>query len=153
MKNEPMKHLHFDRLCSPLEEPPLSYEVAKIAAQVTDLTDRAITEAIIEAATKEGLTDLYLIDKRFIFEAIAEKVEREKNEPLTLEELRQMYGEPVWLDIYEWRVCYGTYTSGGIEYLETGLGCGIPLSGYGRSWNAYRRKPKKEAAADGTPKD
>ena len=64
--------------------------------------------------------------------------------PLTIEELRKINGEPVWLDGFEWRVCYGTSTFRGSEYLETGMGCGIPLDGYGQTWFGYRNKPKEE---------
>lgn len=75
--------------------------------------------------------------------ALREKLERENLTPLTIEHLRQMNGEPVWLEGFEWRVCYGTSTFRGSEYLETGMGCGIPLDGYGQYWNAYRHKPKE----------
>lgn len=72
------------------------------------------------------------------------RAERESSRPLTIEELRQINGEPVWLDGFEWRVCYGTSTFRGSEYLETGMGSGIPLDGYGQTWFGYRHKPKEE---------
>ena len=50
----------------------------KIAAVVADTTDAAIVEAIIEAARAEDITDLHLLDKTFILDAIREKLEREK---------------------------------------------------------------------------
>ena len=50
----------------------------KIAAVVADTTDAAIVEAIIAAARAEEVTDLYLLDKTFILDAIREKLEREK---------------------------------------------------------------------------
>lgn len=76
-------------------------------------------------------------------EALREKAEREDPLPLTLEELRQMEGEPVYLDIYGWRVCYGVSTFTGSPYLELGLGYRISLDGYGKTWFAYRHKPKE----------
>lgn len=50
----------------------------KIAAVVVDTTEKAVVQAIIEAARAEGVTDLYLLDKAFILDAIREKLEREK---------------------------------------------------------------------------
>lgn len=117
---------------------------AKVAAVVEDAAEAAIVEAVIAAAQAEGVTDLYLMDKTFILDAIREKLEREKPKPLTIEELRQVNGEPLWLTGFEWRVCYGTATFRGSEYLETGLSSSIPLDGYGQHWFAYRHKPRQE---------
>lgn len=44
-------------------------------AQVIDLTDQAIVEAVFEAARAEGINDLYLIDRDFILGAIRDKME------------------------------------------------------------------------------
>lgn len=52
----------------------------KVAAVVEDSTDAAIVAAILAAARAEEVTDLYLIDKTFILDAIREKLEREKLE-------------------------------------------------------------------------
>lgn len=53
---------------------------AKVAAVVEDTADDAIVAAVLEAARAEGVTDLYLMDKTFILDAIREKLEREKLE-------------------------------------------------------------------------
>ena len=87
--------------------------------------------------------DKFMEAARIALECLREKAERENPKPLTIEELRQINGEPVWLDGFEWRVCYGTSTFTGSEYLETGMGCSIPLDGYGQTWFAYRHKPKE----------
>lgn len=50
----------------------------KVAAVVEDATDAAIVAAILAAARAEGVTDLYLIDKTFILDAIREKKQKEK---------------------------------------------------------------------------
>ena len=42
------------------------------------MTDQAIYEAIITYAKNEGVTDLYLMDKQFVMDAIKEKLERLK---------------------------------------------------------------------------
>lgn len=53
------------------------YTISKIAAVVADMTDDAIYEAIINAAKEEGITDLYMMDKKFVLDAIKEKLKRE----------------------------------------------------------------------------
>jgi hypothetical protein len=78
--------------------------------------------------------------------ALREKADREHPKPLTIEELKEMIGEPVWLDGFEWRVIYGVSTISGSLCLATGFDCWIPLDGYGETWFAYRHKPK-----EGTP--
>lgn len=65
------------------------------------------------------------------------------NAPLTLDELREMGGEPVWCGPYEWKVCYGVSDFRGYPCLELGGGEAISLVGYGDSWKAYRRKPEE----------
>lgn len=44
------------------------------AAEVCDLADDAIRDAVVDAAQKAGITELYLLDKQFILEAIREKL-------------------------------------------------------------------------------
>lgn len=76
-KTYPLRHIQFEAelMRSPLED---KYAVAKISAQVADLTDKVITDAIIAAAMQGGVTDLYLIDRAFIMRAIKNQIEREK---------------------------------------------------------------------------
>ena len=50
----------------------------KVAAIVEDTTEEAIVRAVKEAAMANGVTDLYLLDQKFIMDAIREKKEREK---------------------------------------------------------------------------
>lgn len=52
--------------------------IANVAAQVADLTDKLIVDAIIEEAKRNKITDLYLIDRQFVMEALQEKIMREK---------------------------------------------------------------------------
>lgn len=47
------------------------------AAEVCDMADNAIRDAVVDAARKAGITELYLMDKTFILEAIRDKL-REK---------------------------------------------------------------------------
>ena len=57
-----------------------TYQIeAKIAAQVIDMSEDAIVQAVMNAAQEEGVTDLYLMDRRFVIEALIEKANRERN--------------------------------------------------------------------------
>ena len=50
------------------------------AAEVCDMADKAIVDAVVDAAQKAGITELYLLDGKFIFEAIQEKLARMSNQ-------------------------------------------------------------------------
>ncbi len=65
------------------------------------------------------------------------------NEPLTLDELRQMDGEPVWTEKFGWQVCYGLENCDGIFSMRTGSNSHIPMQTYGLEWLAYRRRPEE----------
>lgn len=66
------------------------------------------------------------------------------NDPLTMEELREMSGEPVWIhsSIFQedrgWRVIKYAGVLG-IDFTD---GRYFPLADYDKSWLAYRRKPE-----------
>lgn len=66
------------------------------------------------------------------------------NDPLTLEELREMDGEPVWCCQYGWKICYGIVGDGDNAKMLTGCGSSLSLRGYGggKTWLAYRRRPE-----------
>lgn len=49
------------------------------AAEVCDMADNAIRDAIVDAAQKAGITELYLLDKTFILEAIRDKLREKLN--------------------------------------------------------------------------
>ena len=71
------------------------------------------------------------------------------NEPLTLDELRQMGGEPVWVQTPgipkygRWVIVAGVDTEDGQRtlYCQGDYTC----RNYGRDWIAYRRPPEGEA--------
>lgn len=67
--------------------------------------------------------------------------EKEEEKPLTLEELRELDGQPVWVsyeDRTEWGIVKGT-----IIYLPAGEYCSIREEGFGEYWKAYRHPPKE----------
>lgn len=51
----------------------------KVAAKVADLTEKTITQSIIEFAREQGYTDLFLIDENFVKSAIFHEMERRNN--------------------------------------------------------------------------
>ena len=65
------------------------------------------------------------------------------NDPLTLEELREMDGEPVWISskgINRYDICCKVTTDNMVQFYTVAL----PGLGYGKTWLAYRRKPEEE---------
>ena len=50
----------------------------KIMAKMSDVTESAIVDAIIDEAIREGVSDLYILNKQFIISAILEKIERDE---------------------------------------------------------------------------
>lgn len=70
-----------------------------------------------------------------------------ESNPLTLDELREMDGEPVWVqspgvpEYGSWRIVAGVDTEDG----ERTLFCNGDFNcrDYGKVWLAYRRKPEK----------
>lgn len=64
------------------------------------------------------------------------------NDPLTLEQLREMDGEPVWLSgaaLNKYDVYRGECPSGWADFYWGPLSFGS----YGKTWQAYRRKPEE----------
>lgn len=83
-------------------------------------------------------------------DVLREQEERENPTPLTLDELRQMDGEPVWLETGE--VSIGEQICGSWEifigresaiYYFTRRKRGFFAEHYGKTWLAYRSKPKE----------
>lgn len=117
------------------------YTIKSISAVVADMTDSAVYNAIIRSAQESGVTDLYMMDKKFVSDALREKLEREKPKPLTIEELRQMDGQPVWIDDW-WEDSHGWELSmDAADYFE---GEKRTEKEYGSIWIAYRYKPKED---------
>lgn len=54
--------------------------VYKFAAEVIDMQNEKIVEAIRDAARQAGISELVLIDKDFIIRAIQHELEREEKE-------------------------------------------------------------------------
>ena len=59
------------------KENPIYQLTNKMAVLTAEAMDRAILDEIIKIAKAEGITDLIVLDKKFIVESIREKMERE----------------------------------------------------------------------------
>ena len=75
---------------------------------------------------------------------------QERNEPLTLDELREMDGEPVWCEIYIkgqssfYGIVHGEKVTGFIPGDDKPANLAITNVGaYGLAWLAYRQKPEE----------
>jgi len=86
--------------------------------------------------------------------ALRAQAEAEKGEPLTVEELRKMDGDKVYIHyigpcdgFYEDETApyYGKYEQYVQEYNGMLRACDLPLKYYRVTWLAYRRKPEEEA--------
>ncbi len=75
--------------------------------------------------------------------------QRDNPKPLTIEELRQMNGEPVWVkplnaakDKGEW--CVTDFYKDSFDALIPGIdNTWYESKDYGKTWEAYRHKPKE----------
>lgn len=50
----------------------------KVLAQCVDMVDDAIVQAVVDVAREEGISDLYLLDKTFVVNALAKAIEEYK---------------------------------------------------------------------------
>lgn len=110
------------------------------------------------AALRSKVSDKEKATIDFVAEAIAEKGDRdmgerpEPNEALTLDELRKMDGEPVWIVEYPNRGHWELSECAGDYLLDRdpdfyGMKHNDPNGRYGLhelGWIAYRRKPEEE---------
>jgi len=64
------------------------------------------------------------------------------NSPLTLEELRELDGEPVWL-VGEGLDLYDIFCGEATDHIAQFYKEALPAWAYGRTWRAYRRKPEE----------
>ena len=48
-----------------------------ISVQVANMLDNEIMTAIVNLARESGVTDLFVLDKKFVLDALKEKMERE----------------------------------------------------------------------------
>ena len=81
-----------------------------------------------------------------MFRLALEAAREQENEPLTLEQLRQMYDEPVWVvcGIYkDWRIPEFIDEGGYKGFIKFTDRSAEPISDYGKNWLAYRYPPER----------
>lgn len=89
---------------------------------------------------------LFPSDVYEIIQALQEKAERENPQPLTFEELREMVGEPVWVEDLSKVPGRGGWCSVGMDgdaYIPWVSHWWYEINDYGETWLAYRTKPKE----------
>ena len=102
--------------------------------------------AQIMAEDKPGLRAFY----RLAESALRAQQQAEANKPLTLDELREMEGEPVWCEIRFkgkppfYGIVHGENVTGFITGDDKPVNLAITHVGaYGLAWLAYRHKPEE----------
>lgn len=71
------------------------------------------------------------------------KSTQQPNAPLTMTELRQMDGEPVWIVWSDGRIKSKWWIVGSTDWRMMDFGEQYAQNDYGRVWLAYRRKPEE----------
>ena len=74
---DPIKFYKFDAVCRETitVNGIMREELNKYKAQVLSAMDDEIVRAAVEAARQEGITDLVLLDKQFVIDALVKAVE------------------------------------------------------------------------------
>lgn len=88
------------------------------------------------------------IEKAMAISALREQEERENPTPLTLAELREMDGEPVWIKLFDpdeefWVLRNDWVDTRNPEPMILLHGRWYLHDDYGKTWLAYRQKPKE----------
>lgn len=81
------------------------------------------------------------IEKAMAISALREQEERENPKPLTLDELREMDGEPVWIDDWVEDSHGWELSEDASDYFDDDS---RTAESYGICWVSYRSKPKED---------
>ncbi len=66
----------------------------RISAAIVNAYESAVIEEIFQAAKRDGITDLYLVDREFITEAIRNELARREHNRQVAEFIRNHGGNP-----------------------------------------------------------
>lgn len=104
----------------------------------------AINENLPERLEHYG-SDTRKISADEYWDDLAVRVPAPPNDPMTMEELREMEKEPepIYIPGLGWRICWGIEDSSGKLALKVGVTARIHLENYGNGFVAYRRKPEE----------
>ena len=72
-----MKHIGLENIYEVVDDNKFRIN---IAAQIVNMADEVVLEAIIEFAKSEGIKDLYLLDKEFVKTALEREITRRKGD-------------------------------------------------------------------------
>lgn len=50
-----------------------------VRAAVIEAADKVVADAVIQTAIADGVAELYLLDRKFVLDALREKIERERD--------------------------------------------------------------------------
>ncbi len=67
-------HFHLKDVC--LDEDNPMHFTTRLYADVVDMTDNAIVDACVKEARRAGINDVYLLDRKFVLDALREKSAR-----------------------------------------------------------------------------
>lgn len=121
----------------------------ELSVRLTEAIDDEVVNAVVAEARREGITDIYLLEKPFVMAALREKAERENPQSLTLDELKQMDGEAVYhtrlgMVVIGFRKVGGAEHGGYDKRYAVGFSYGWEwLDDVARSGEFYRYKPKE----------
>ena len=110
------------------------------------MSDKKVIEFLERKAKRAHPCDIEYYDRAI--SALQERIDREKNEPLRFEELREMDGEPVWLVWPDGRIKSRWWIVGSCDWRIMEFDDPIEQRRYGKTWLAYRYKqamPGEEA--------
>jgi hypothetical protein len=118
---------------------PLEERIKNLTVGLSGMTDSEtikVNKAFL-SHVKDDMTQLLEFQRA--------QLEQQKNKPLTLEELRQMGGEPVWVECFQginssrWIIVKFNEICG-ITCMQTGENAYSNIEVYKKSWLAYRHK-------------
>ncbi len=108
---------------------------------------KAVLENLKAHAEEHGIFPAFSVLVDYVIEVIGNQptIVPPPNDPLTLEELRGMDGEPVWVEFPRcpeatgWMLVDATRGS-----VYTGILGKVSFENYSETWLAYRRRPEEE---------
>lgn len=118
-----------------------------------DLVVRQMAELWNKKSTPKKLSAV-LLQAIEIIQQLRRKAAPQPNAPLTLDELRKMGGEPVWLhtfssaqkktNVAQWAIVE-TVGNANATFLRAGINSRLTkwFANYGNTWLAYLRKPEE----------
>lgn len=131
----------WNRRPTPENKPIDGIELAKIAVALQQLkAENTALKAKFDEVNRYNISCTKEIDR-----LLAEKVAPE-NKPLTLEQLQQMDGEPVWIDGKDyggWTIFKASANKQVARCLDN-VNLSYYMRDYGKTWLAYARKPERE---------